>query len=884
MNKLHFLLTPMFLVCALMLTAQTNHSVDVQSNFFNPEMLTIAEGDTVTWTNLGGFHNVNGSQSTYPNNPEGFTNGSASGASWTYSFVFNTPGTYEYQCDPHVGLGMTGTIVVDPAASGATDLLLTGAYDGPLPGGQPKGIELYVLNDIADLSIYGVGSANNGGGTDGEEFTFPAQAATAGTYLYLTADEVQFTAFFGFDADFVDEGSSSSMGINGDDAIELFMNGEVVDVFGDIDEDGTDTAWEYLDGWAYRIDGTGPDGNTFVLSNWNFSGINVFDGESENATAAVPFPLGTYNPGGSGTLTANNDLATTDINQAVNIDVLANDFLPNVVTSLTAENGASGTTTVSAENIVTYTPAMDFCGEDSFTYEVCDADGCQTATVTVTVNCPVSYPEYTIGQVNKVDADGVADSVGVVCQLSGIVYGVNLRSGGLQFTIIDSDVEGIGVFSGNNDYGYTVQEGDEVVVQGEITQFSGLTQIDIDTVWMMSAGNALVNPTIITGLGEDTESQLVKIEDVSLVDPAQWTGSGSGFNVEVTNGVDVITVRIDNDVDLYSLPAPTATFDVTGIGGQFDSSSPFDEGYQLLPRYMEDIDPYETPTTSYPAYTVGEVTTVDADGVVDSLDITCQLQGIVYGVNLSGNGLQFTINDAAGDGIAVFSSGNDFGYAVTEGDEVALQGTITQFAGLAQINLDTMRMMSAGNMLSDPLLVTDLNEDTESQLVRIEGLTLLDPGQWNMGSSFNVQMTDGTNEYTMRIDADTDVSETAGPGNATFTVTGIGGQFDTEAPFDDGYQILPRYTADLDILDATVDRSLESAITVFPNPASQQLNIRTTEAFDAIRMVNSLGQEVLFITKPTLNESINLNGLTAGAYRLTFVKENRIWTESLIVK
>ncbi|MCG8332322.1 MAG: plastocyanin/azurin family copper-binding protein [Chitinophagales bacterium] len=884
MNRLHFLLTPMFLVCALMLTAQTNHSVDVQSNFYNPEMLTIAEGDTVTWTNLGGFHNVNGSQATYPNNPEGFINGSASGASWTYSFVFNTPGTYEYQCDPHVSLGMTGTIVVDPAASGATDLLLTGVYDGPLPGGQPKGIELYVLNDIADLSIYGVGSANNGGGTDGEEFTFPAQAVTAGTYLYLTADEVQFNAFFGFDADFIDEGNSSSMGINGDDAIELFMNGEVVDVFGDIDQDGTGTAWEYLDGWAYRVDGTGPDGSTFVLSNWNFSGINVFDGESENATAAVPFPIGTYNPGGSGALTANNDLATTDVNQAVNINVLANDFLPNVVTSLTAENGANGTTSVSAENIVTYTPAMDFCGEDSFTYEVCDADGCQTATVTVTVNCPVSYPEYTIGQINTVDADGAADSVGTVCQLSGIVYGVNLRSGGLQFTIIDSDVEGIGVFSGNNNYGYTVQEGDEVIVQGEVTQFSGLTQIDIDTVWMVSAGNALVTPTIITGLGEDTESQLVKIEDVSLVDPAQWTGSGSGFNVEVTNGVDVITVRIDNDVDLYSLPAPTGTFDVTGIGGQFDNSSPFDEGYQLLPRYMEDIDPYEIPTTSYPAYTVGEVTTVDADGVIDSLDISCQLQGIVYGVNLSGNGLQFTINDAAGDGIAVFSSGNDFGYTVTEGDEVALQGTITQFAGLAQINLDTMWMMSAGNMLSDPLVVTDLNEDTESQLVRIEGLTLLDPGQWNMGSSFNVQMTDGTNEYTMRIDADTDVSATAGPGNATFTVTGIGGQFDTEAPFDGGYQILPRYTADIDILDATVDRGLESTINIFPNPADQQLNIRTTETFDAIRMINSLGQEVLFITKPTLNESINLGGFAAGAYRLTFVKENRIWTESLIVK
>ena len=63
-------------------------------------------------------------------------------------------------------------------------LVITGVYDGPLTGGVPKGIELYVRADIADLSVFGVGGANNGGGTDGEEFTFPAVAIAAGTYLY----------------------------------------------------------------------------------------------------------------------------------------------------------------------------------------------------------------------------------------------------------------------------------------------------------------------------------------------------------------------------------------------------------------------------------------------------------------------------------------------------------------------------------------------------------------------------------------------------------------------------------------------------------------------------------------------------------------------------
>jgi hypothetical protein len=173
----------------------------------------------------------------------------------------------------------------------ASDLIITGVIDGPLTGGLPKAIEVKACADIADLSIYGLGSANNGGGTDGEEFTFPADAAVEGQFIYVSYDVDGFTAFFGFAPDYTD---ANAPNINGDDAIELFMNGSVVDVFGDINVDGTGEPWEHLDGWAYRVDETGPDGTTFVLANWFFSGPNALDGETTNATAVFPFPLGTY--------------------------------------------------------------------------------------------------------------------------------------------------------------------------------------------------------------------------------------------------------------------------------------------------------------------------------------------------------------------------------------------------------------------------------------------------------------------------------------------------------------------------------------------------------------------------------------------------------------
>ena len=111
-----------------------------------------------------------------------------------------------------------------------------------------------------------------------------------GDFIYVASESAQFVNFFGFTPD----ATSGAMSINGDDAIELFENGTVIDVFGDINADGTGEAWDYLDGWAYRLDGTGPDGSTFAPGDWTFSGINVFDGQSSNATSSNPMPIGTY--------------------------------------------------------------------------------------------------------------------------------------------------------------------------------------------------------------------------------------------------------------------------------------------------------------------------------------------------------------------------------------------------------------------------------------------------------------------------------------------------------------------------------------------------------------------------------------------------------------
>ncbi len=227
----------------------------------------------ITWTSTGTAFNVE-------YGPTGYTPGGGTEVMST-SAMTSLTGLMD---------ATTYDVYVQNACCVTSDLVITGAFDGPLSGGTPKGIELYAANPIADLSTFGLGSANNGGGTDGEEYTFPADVIAAGTYIYVGSDSTQFFNFFGFYPQY----TTTSMLINGDDAVELFENGAVIDVFGDINMDGTGTGWDFLDGWAYRNPAQGNNNGTFDEANWTFSGTNQLEGGTTNATCTSPFPLGAF--------------------------------------------------------------------------------------------------------------------------------------------------------------------------------------------------------------------------------------------------------------------------------------------------------------------------------------------------------------------------------------------------------------------------------------------------------------------------------------------------------------------------------------------------------------------------------------------------------------
>ena len=214
-----------------------------------------------------------------------------------------------------------------------------------------------------------------------------------------------------------------------------------------------------------------------------------------------------------------------------------------------------------------------------------------------------------------------------------------------------------------------------------------------------------------------------------------------------------------------------------------------------------------------------------------------------------------------------------------EGDEVSVIGEIGQFRGLQQIVADSVFLLSTGNPLFGPEFTTSLGESEESKLIRINNLSVV--SVVNTGTGDNYTLTDGPNEYVMRIDADTELFGTTLPSN--FDAIGIGGQFNpsTNAPFDAGYQFLPRFFSDIIDLVNTNDPSLANDILMMPNPVKNQLFIKSDLVIDQILIHNNLGQLISSI-KSGSNQSIDVSNYTNGIYQITFVVEDRSWTTMFV--
>jgi pseudoazurin len=86
---------------------------DTASMIFTPKVLNIRPGDTVTWVNQEHeSHNMMTYPDGFPKGAKGFKSPYLERKGDKWSYTFSQQGTYEYHCQPHVLMGMRGTIIV----------------------------------------------------------------------------------------------------------------------------------------------------------------------------------------------------------------------------------------------------------------------------------------------------------------------------------------------------------------------------------------------------------------------------------------------------------------------------------------------------------------------------------------------------------------------------------------------------------------------------------------------------------------------------------------------------------------------------------------------------------------------------------------------------
>jgi hypothetical protein len=234
--------------------------------------------------------------------------------------------------------------------------------------------------------------------------------------------------------------------------------------------------------------------------------------------------------------------------------------------------------------------------------------------LTITLNDD-EVPFYPISDLRVNDSNGnPIFPLATPLAIRGVVYSPNLRAAGLQFSLVDA-TGAMTIFKATGNLGYTVTLGDSLAIYGKLSPYNGLNEVAVDSFKVLATGIALKAPKVVTKLKEEDESNIVKVLKVRVIDPAQWTKTGSGFNVKITNGTDSMDMRILNSVDLYTMDAPIGDFDVTGVVSQFDASNPKNSGYQLMPRGSSDIyvipAPPVDPTV---AIELGTYTTVEGAG------------------------------------------------------------------------------------------------------------------------------------------------------------------------------------------------------------------------------------------------------------------------------
>jgi hypothetical protein len=191
------------------------------------------------------------------------------------------------------------------------------------------------------------------------------------------------------------------------------------------------------------------------------------------------------------------------------------------------------------------------------------------------------------------------------------------------------------------------------------------------------------------------------------------------------------------------------------------------------------------------------------------------------------------------------------------------------------------------------VIVTHLTDWSESELVRINDLKLIDttnyPWPKSADSSMTVKASNGHDTLMIHIETECRLHGkygTTAPANI-FDIIGVGWQSDSSVPFSSVYLIYPRFVSDL-ILHTTgiFSTSIKNPISIFPNPCKDALIIENkTGEILCLKIFNSIGK---MIYEQYINSKIvNLKtGFSPGLYflRIENVFDKEVYFEKIVIK
>ena len=459
-------------------------------------------------------------------------------------------------------------------------------------------------------------------------------------------------------------------------------------------------------------------------------------------------------------------------------------------------------------------------------YTVTGVAGAQTTSYSSGYFSGVT-PIATLRVLNTVDEPLHA---GFAARVQGLVTaGSGLFGSVSNDDYVDDGTGAINVYRSTNGISiYTpTTTGQTAEIVGHIESVGGRFRLDVtDSVektvspWHTTIlPNPIVTPSPLTttiaallATPELFEAKLVSIPNASIVSGAiPATPAALDAFVVVDDGTGSVALKIDHDTDIEGFVVPSV-FTLVGIVQQDDFLRPFDGSYDVAPRSRVDLGasaPAPPPLLSIADARADLINNADLnpapDFIPDRLGQIVKVRGTVTSINFRPTGTEYYIQDATG-GIDIFASTTSFG-SFGIGTTVEATGAITQFNGLTELQVTSVTPTGSATPPA-PQVVTlsqladgGAGEAVEGRLIRVDNVTITSGSYPLAGASGNVTIADATGSVTMRIDSDTNIDGTPTT-TGMFTVVALASQFVSSAPFDSGYQILPRSLSDIVVTGA----------------------------------------------------------------------------------